>query len=119
MLILDFSQVMLANFAVNVGFNNTGEWSPELLKHMVLNTLRSIRTKFPEDQYGELVIAVDGRSWRRSIFPYYKANRDTARSKSTHDWSAIFAVFNEIREDVKKFFPYRVVGVQDAEADDV
>jgi hypothetical protein len=119
MLLLDFSQVMIANLHVQIGLHAANEVEPDLLKHMVLNTLRSIRTRFPKDEYGELIIACDGRSWRKNIFPYYKAARATAKEKSHLDWNAIFKIFNEIRDDVAKFFPYRVVGGEGAEADDV
>lgn len=119
MLLLDFSNVMIANLHAQIGLHSANEVEPELLKHMVLNSLRSIRTKFNKDEYGELIIACDGRSWRKNVFPYYKAARATAKAKSALDWNAIFKIFNEIRDDVSNFFPYRVVGAEGAEADDI
>ena len=35
------------------------------------------------------------------------------------DWNAIFEVLNKIRDEIKTFFPYKVVEVYGAEADDV
>lgn len=118
MLLLDFSQLMLANLHAQLGMQNMREVEPELLKHMVLNTLRSIRKKFGPE-FGEMIIACDKRSWRKEAFPYYKANRKKAKDASDLNWDAIFKVFNEMVEDIKKFFPYRVIEVERAEADDV
>lgn len=120
MLLLDFNQIMLANLHAQVGIHNDTEIQPDLLRHMILNTVRSIRTKYKKD-YGELVIACENRSWRRDVFPYYKANRDKAKEKNEKgfDWKLVFETFNSVREDLKNFFPYPVVGVERAEADDV
>ena len=86
---------------------------------MILNSIRLYRKKFAKE-YGELVIACDDKNyWRRRIFPYYKANRKKARDKSELNWTKIFESLNKIREELRQFFPYRVVQVDTAEADDV
>jgi hypothetical protein len=86
---------------------------------MVLNSLRSYRQKYGA-QYGELVIATDtGYSWRKGFFPYYKANRKKDRDESTLDWESIFEGLREIKHDLREYFPYRVIEVDGAEADDV
>jgi hypothetical protein len=73
-----------------------------------------------KDEYGELVIACDDRKfWRRDIFPYYKANRKKSRAKSELNWTQIFDALHKIRDELKMFFPYRVVQVDGAEADDI
>ena len=53
------------------------------------------------------------------MFPYYKAHRKQAREKSTIDWSKVFNCLNKIREALKEYFPYRVIQVEHAEADDI
>jgi len=91
----------------------------DLLRHMVLNSLRGYNAKFRND-YGEMIIACDDRgSWRRQVFPYYKANRKKDREQSEIDWNAVFESLNKIREELKTFFPYRVIQIETAEADDV
>jgi hypothetical protein len=117
MILVDFSGTLVANLHAQFGMHQIKEVDPDLLRHMVLNTIRSIRMKFKSD--GEMIIACDGRSWRREIFPYYKANRDSGRKKSELDWRAIFQAFTDIRNELKEFFPYRVVEATGAEADDV
>lgn len=118
MLIVDFTQIMIANLHAQIGIHHANDLEEGLLKHMILNTIRSIRMKFGSE-YGDIVIACDKRTWRKSVYPYYKANRATAKAKSALDWNAIFKVFDVMKSDLKEFFPYRVIEVEGAEADDV
>ena len=86
---------------------------------MILSTLLFYRRKF-RDQYGDLVICCDSKkSWRKDIFPFYKANRKSTRAKDDIDWNGIFEVINSITQDLKSKFPYAVISVDQAEADDI
>tara|TARA_B100000508_G_C11453798_1_gene275607 strand:- start:859 stop:1656 length:798 start_codon:yes stop_codon:yes gene_type:complete len=97
----------------------TTDINEDLLRHFVLNSLRSYRSKF-SGKYGELVIACDDTdNWRKAIFPYYKASRKKDRKESPLDWNKIYAALNTIREEIQENFPYRVIKVHTAEADDV
>lgn len=90
-----------------------------LLRHMVINTIRSHYVKFKEE-YGQLVIACDNKKyWRKEIFPYYKANRKKVRDESGYDWNSIFDAINLIKTELKENFPYKVIEVEGAEADDI
>lgn len=118
MILLDLSQVMISNIVVQVG-QHTNAIQPDLVRHMVINTIRSLKTKFGPE-YGELVIACDDRKyWRREIFPPYKGNRKADREKSSINWPALFDILNQIKQELKDNFPYRVIQVEGAEADDV
>lgn len=118
MIIVDLQQVMIASIMMQIG-NSGGTIEPSMFKHMVLNSIRSYRSKFAA-KYGELVIATDtGSSWRKQAFPYYKANRKKDREESKLDWAGIFECLHEVRNDLKENFPYRVIEVEGAEADDV
>ena len=86
---------------------------------MVLNSLRAYNVK-NRKKYGQMVIACDSRgSWRRELFPYYKARRKIARQKSDLDWDTINLSMDNIKLDLAKFFPYRVIEIDGCEADDV
>jgi 5'-3' exonuclease len=90
-----------------------------LLRHMVLNSIRSHYSKFKRE-YGELVIACDNKKyWRKEFFPYYKAHRKKAREESGYDWNVIFEAINQLKKELKEIFPYRVIEVNGAEADDI
>ena len=119
MIIVDLNQVMLSNLLMQLGNHTNAQLEENMVRHMVLNSLRSYRSKFM-NEYGELVIACDNTNyWRRQVFPYYKANRKKNQEKSDLDWKAIFECLNKIRAELKEFFPYRVIDVEAAEADDV
>ena len=118
MILLDLSQVMISNIMTQVGAH-TDAIQPDLVRHMVINTIRSLKTKYSKE-YGELVIAADAKKyWRREYFPPYKGNRKADREKSSIDWHALFEILNQIKQELKDNFPYRVVQVDGAEADDV
>ena len=119
MIIVDLSQVMISNLMMQLGNHTNTEVEEDLLRHMILNSIRSYNMKF-KDEYGEMIIACDDRKfWRRDIFPYYKANRKKSREKSELNWTQIFDALHKIRDELKAFFPYRVVQVDGAEADDI
>lgn len=118
MVLLDLNQVILANLFQQL---KQGDQTPDegLLRHMILNSIRAYLKKFKAD-YGELVIACDDyKYWRRDVFPYYKANRKKSRDESTLDWDLIFKSLNKIRDELKEYFPYRIIQVPGAEADDI
>jgi len=117
MLILDLNQVMISNLMVSL--NREPDVNEDLVRHMILNSIRMYRNKFTKE-YGELIIACDDKNyWRKDIFPYYKAHRKEDRKASTHDWNKIFDCLNKIREELKDNFPYKIIQVERAEADDV
>ena len=119
MILVDLNQVMISNLMAQIHGRGDIDVSEDLLRHMVLNSLRSYRNKFT-GKYGELVICCDDtNNWRKKLFPYYKAHRKTARDESSYDWPHIFNCLNTIRDELKEFFPYRVIQVDTAEADDV
>jgi 5'-3' exonuclease len=119
MIIVDMNQVMLSNLLMQLGNHTNAQLEENMVRHMVLNSLRSYRQKFYEE-FGELVIACDNTNvWRKQVFPYYKANRKKNQEKSEMDWKAIFECLNKIRAELKEFFPYKVVDVETAEADDI
>lgn len=90
-----------------------------MVRHMVLNAIRSYKQKYGHE-YGELVIACDNTNyWRKQIFPYYKANRKKTIEASELNWKEIFECMNKIRAELKEYFPYRVIDVESAEADDI
>ena len=117
MILVDMNQVMISNIMVQIG-NHSVEFEEGLIRHMVLNSIRSYRQKFVKD-YGELILCFDDKNyWRRDIFPYYKANRKKAREASDLNWNELFRILNLVREELKEVFPYKVIQVDRAEADD-
>ena len=119
MILFDFNQVAIANLMEQIGSSKTAV-DESLVRHMILNTIRTYVKKFKATHGPEVIIACDNKKyWRRDIFPYYKAHRKKARESSGHDWSSIFEVLNKIRDELKNHSPYKVLDVDTAEADDV
>ena len=117
MILIDLNQVCIANILQEI--KQLKKIEPLLVKHMILSTLLFYRRKFRVN-YGDLVICCDSKkSWRKDIFPFYKANRKSTRAKDDIDWNGIFEVINSITQDLKSKFPYAVISVDQAEADDI
>ena len=118
MIIVDINQIMISNLMVTIHRDNL-ELSEDLVRHMVLNSLRGHNKKFRKE-YGQMVIACDsGNVWRRQAFPNYKAGRKETREKSEHDWTMIFDILSKVKDEIKTFLPYKVIEVESVEADDI
>ena len=117
MILVDMNQVTLSNLMVQLGGSKNVE--PDFVRHMVLNSLRSYRSKF-EGEFGELVLCYDNKTnWRREYFPNYKHSRRKGRKESKLDWNNIFDTLHMIKSELTEFFPYKVLEVENAEADDI
>lgn len=119
MIIVDYSQTAISTLMAELRGRTDAEISTPLIRHMIINALRSYKNKFGKE-FGQLVIACDNKKyWRKQLFPYYKANRKKARDDSGFDWHAIFEALNQIKAEIAEHFPYAVVEVDTAEADDI
>ena len=119
MIIVDLNQIMISNLMVQINGRNAVELSEDLVRHMVLNSLRGHNKRFRKG-YGEMIIACDSANvWRREVFPNYKAGRKKVRDKSGHDWTKIFEIMSKIKNELKEHMPYKVIEIDTAEADDI
>jgi 5'-3' exonuclease len=117
MILVDMNQCMISNLMMQIKFSN--ELDENLVRHMVLNSIKSYKKSF-SNEYGQLVLCYDSKFyWRKEQFPFYKQNRKKDREKSSHDWSKIFDVLNKIRDELRDHFPYIVMEIYGAEADDI
>ena len=119
MIVVDFNQVAISNMMAELGGRRDVEVNLPLIRHMIINSIRSYKRKFGAE-FGEIVIACDNRHyWRRQFFPNYKANRKKSRADSGFDWNSIFEALHQVRAELSEHFPYPVIDVDGAEADDV
>jgi hypothetical protein len=120
MILVDYSQVALAAILTfQRELKGTESEVKNLIRHVTLSTIKSYKKKYGKE-YGEMVICCDGRKyWRKEYFEYYKGSRKKNRDASDLDWKLIFDTLTEMREDIAKHFPWRVIHVDRAEADDV
>ena len=119
MIVVDYNQVAISNMMAEIGGRRDAEVNLPLIRHMIINSIRSYKRKFGAE-FGEIVIACDNRRyWRRDVFPNYKANRKKSRDDSGFDWNSIFEALHQVRAELDEHFPYPVIDVDGAEADDV
>jgi len=121
MILIDYSQVCVASIlAFSSDLKKTSDSNKiDLIRHVALNSIKSYKKKFGKE-FGDIVIACDGRNyWRKEFFSNYKGLRKKAREESDLDWKVIFDTLSEIREDIKSYFHYKVIHVDRCEADDV
>jgi len=118
MILVDISQLLVASTFMSMKKGET-EVDIKKLRHMILNSLRMYRKKHA-NEFGELVICCDGSfSWRREIFPNYKAGRKSGRETSPLNWSQIFGCFDQLKGELRDNFPYQLIQIDTAEADDI
>jgi len=120
MILVDYSQVALsAILTFQRELKGNEAEVKNLIRHVTLSTIKSFKKKYGKE-YGDIVICCDGRKyWRRDFFPNYKAGRKKAREASDLDWGLIFDTLSEMRQDLAKHFPYKVMHIERCEADDI
>ena len=113
MIIVDYNAIAIAGV-----ITQKMQIDEHLIRHMILNTIRMYNKKFRKE-YGQMVIACDHSSWRREVFPQYKASRKKGRDESSLDWNEIFRIINQVREEILENMPYKVIHIERCEADDI
>lgn len=119
MILVDLNQVLLAGLMAQINSQKGVKLEENLVRHMVLNIIRTHVKNF-RSEYGEVVLCCDNRKyWRKEFFPFYKAGRKKNREKSDLDWHMIFDILAKLKQELKEHFPYKVIDVEGAEADDI
>ena len=118
MILLDFSQTMIGSFmAMGKGSIVVEE---DLLRHTVLNSIRQYKHQFRHVDHGGFVICCDSpKNCLKESFTEYKANRKKRRETDSTDWTSLFEFLHQMIADLREYFPYKVMRVERAEADDI
>jgi len=119
MILVDLNQVLLSGLMAQISSQKGVKLDESLVRHMILNILRMHIRNFRKD-YGDVVLCCDNRKyWRKEFFPFYKAGRKKTREKSDLDWHMIFDMLAKFKSELRENFPYKVIDVEGAEADDI
>jgi hypothetical protein len=119
MILIDLNQVLLSGLMAQIASQKNIKLEEGLVRHLVLNIIRGHVRQFRQE-YGEVVLCCDNKKyWRKEFFPFYKAGRKKAREKSDLDWHLIFDILGNLKQELKENFPYKVIDVDGAEADDI
>lgn len=118
MIIVDFNGIAISSIVTQ-----KLEVNEDLLRHMILNSIRMYNKKY-RAEYGQLVVACDSSTWRRDYFPEYKHKRRESRAEdqadeSKLDWNEVFRILNLILDEIRDNMPFKVVKIDKAEADDI
>ena len=117
MILVDANQIAISHLMVRHKIED--EINIETVRRSIIRVIGRIHRKF-KGEYGKLVLCYDDKNyWRRQVFPYYKMNRKQERESSKYDWDQVFSVLNKIRDELRNNFPYHVLQVEGAEADDI
>jgi len=119
-IMVDLNQVLISNLMQHLKqISKSHEMNEDLIRHMSINTIRSNVRQF-KSKYPNVILCCDSKKyWRRDYFPFYKSQRKHDREASGLDWHLIFDTLNKIRDEFKESFPYKVLDVEGAEADDI
>jgi len=116
-ILIDMNQIAISHLMVRNKLDNGIQI--ESIRKSIVRVLGRIHKRF-RSEYGDMILCYDDKNyWRREIFPFYKKNRKQEREASKIDWDKVFSVLNTIRDELKENFPYQVIQVNQAEADDV
>lgn len=120
LLLMDFSNIAYATY-YSMGAYMSDEYDTEeeqmrIWKHMMLNSIRKNKMKHNPTEY---IICADSKSWRRKAFQFYKAKRDQVKKESDIDIRFFIETMNSFLDDLRKHFPYPVIKLNGAEADDI
>lgn len=119
MIIIDYNQAALSAIFSVLQYNNKEEISENMIRHIVLNIIRQYRNKFKNKFGNELIIVADGKdNWRRDFFPFYKAARRQKKEESSINWNLVYEIMANILVEIKNNFPYKVMKLNNCEADD-
>lgn len=113
--LVDFSQLVISSVAANQSDYAGGDASM-LIKHVALTQLLSLKKRFKS----KLILCCDSRSyWRKDEYPSYKAHRKHGKETSKLDWQMVYKTLDELKQELAEHFPYVVLEVPGAEADDL
>jgi len=86
------------------------------IRTIILSQILSLKTKFK----GEMILCCDSKNyWRKDAFPYYKGHRKHLKSKDKIDWNKLHGHVDNVKSDLKEYFPFKLIEVEKAEGDDV
>lgn len=113
--LVDFSQAVISACAAQAKELKDNTEAKSYIKHIILSMILNWKKKFN----GKMILACDADTyWRRDEFPYYKGHRKHENTEFLN-WDLVYETVDEMKAELKEYFPYVVLEVDGAEADDV
>lgn len=95
---------------------DTGDINYDMLEYLVFNSISSLLFK---ERVNEVILALDSKSWRKLIYPNYKADRKKKKEESKINWDEFHNWKHNFLDEVKNNLPFKVLYINKAEADDI
>ena len=117
MILVDANQIAISHLMIRNKIEDG--INIDSIRRSIVRVMGRIQRKF-KPEFGQMILCYDDKNyWRRQVFPYYKMNRKQERENSKYDWNQVFSVLNKIRDELRDNFPFHVLQVDGAEADDI
>jgi len=85
--------------------------------YFCLQLFKYLKKHQPKEVY---IVADGGASWRKSIYPEYKANRKPFRESFPDiPWDKIFKEYDKLLRNIQSFTPFKVFKIEHIEGDDI
>ena len=118
MILFDISGIFHAKVATILKLND-GEFIVDDFKQSMVGSFATYKDLFSK-KYGNSVICLDDdKYWRSAIHPYYKSRRKEKKDNDDIDWKLIYSEYRNFLAEVKTTFPYKMIHVENCEADDI
>jgi len=115
----DFNNLAIRNYMGNKDIWETPsniQWG--LWRYNCINSIMTTLWKIKD--VTEVVVAVDDKNqWRKAYYSRYKESRSSKKKTSDHNWDDIYKHMNILAADLKHHFPFKLLKVKSAEADDI
>lgn len=119
MLLYDLSQTIHNNiYAIKNEMIEKGMAETiNMLKHRILTNILYISKKYK--RHHEIILCADSGSWRKEIYPNYKARRKLRRKSDNFPWDEFWEQVTIFENELNTLFPFNFIKVSRAEGDDV
>ncbi len=104
-------------FSNSVGIKTKNpDW--KLWRYLIIDNIYKSLSR--NKNINEIILAVDfPLSWRKLYWNRYKESRKLARDKAGINWEEFYQHMDNLLEEITEHLPFKVIRVQNAEADDV
>lgn len=115
--LIDFNNLAVRTWCTKDIEAETDTPNVKLWKYFITD---SIYKSLFKDNITEVILAVDDRkSWRKLYWPRYKESRRLKRDKSKINWDVFHSEYNNFTHELMEYLPFKVLQVENAEADDI
>lgn len=116
-ILVDMNNLAVRMFCSNEVFSKTDNPNIALWKYITIDSLYKFLFK---ENITEVILAVDDRrSWRKLYWERYKESRKGKRDKSGINWDVFHYEYDAFCEEIQRYLPFKVITVENAEADDI